>query len=228
MGAFPDAPRPDGDLESEIMSSPYAFHNPNVRLSDEERHGAMSSLGRAFAEGRLIMDEYDCRCKDITEAQSLADLQVVFADLPQNPQSTALDHRPVYSVAEVQAARRSSRRTRAGVMGLTTVGTIVATPILVSAVGGLGGLLVFLIPTVFILLYVMKVGPTSWHQPSPRQIERERMREIQIANAQLNAERRAQEEARQAEIRARRRELTGELTNEAMGLAKKSIDRFKK
>lgn len=210
------------------MSSPFTFPNPNVRLSDEERHGAMSSLGRAFAEGRLTMDEYDCRCQDITKAQSLSDLQAVFADLPQNPHTAALDHRPVYSLAEVQAARRSSRRTRAGVLGLTTVGTIVATPILISAVGGLGGMLFFLIPTVFILLYVMKIGPASWHQPSPRQIERERMREIQLANAQFNAERRAQEEARQAEIRAKRRELTGELTNEAMGFAKKSLDRFKK
>lgn len=211
------------------MSSPFSFPNPNVRLSDEERHGAMSSLGRAFAEGRLTMDEYDCRCQDITRAQSLSDLQAVFADLPQNPHTAALDHRPVYSLAEVQAARRSSTRTRAGLLGLTTVGTLFAGPILISAGAVATGTLLFaLIPTVFILLYVMKVGPASWHQPSPRQIERERRREIQIATAQFKAERRAQEEARQAEIRAKRRELTGELTTEAMGFAKKSLDRFKK
>lgn len=228
MGIFPDAPAPGSLLDWAVMSSPYAFHNPNVRLSDSERHGAMSALGQAFAEGRLSMDEYDNRCTSITRAQSAADLAPVFHDLPQSPRSTAIDHQPVYSVADVDNARRASRRTRAGLMGLTTIGTIVATPLLMATVAEMAGLLFFVIPTVFILLYVMKIGPASWHQPSPRQIEREKMRQIQIANAQMTAERRALEDARQAEIRARRRELTGELTNEAMGFAKKSLGRFKK
>lgn len=210
------------------MSTPFPFSDPNVRLSDDERGGAMASLGRAFAEGRLTMDEYDERCTTITRAQSRADLAPVFRDLPQSPNSTAMDRTPVYSLAEVQSARRAAQRTRAGVMGLTTVGTLVATPILLATGLEMAGLLIFLIPTVFILLYVMKIGPDSWHQPSARQIERQRLREIQAANATHTAQQRAREEARQAEIRARRRELTGELTNEAMGFAKKSIERFKK
>ena len=52
--------------------------------------------------------------------------------------------------------------------------------------------------------------------PIPRQIERERLREIQ-------AERRVEEERRKALRAAKRDELTGS----AMDLAKKTLDRYK-
>ena len=39
-----------------------------VRISDAEREAAMASLGRAFAEGRLTVEEYDERVQEIGRA----------------------------------------------------------------------------------------------------------------------------------------------------------------
>lgn len=210
------------------MSSPYPHHRPDVRLSDEERNTAIAALGRAFAEGRLTMDEYEDRIQTITEAQTHQQIVPVFSDLPQNASSTVIDNSPRYSAQEIEAAYRRSKHTKWGLMGLTTVGTLVAIPVLTVLSSELWGLLIFLIPTVFILLFIMKIGPKSWYQPSPRQIERERMRQIQASEALYTAERRANDEARQAELRAQRQQLASELTNEAMGFAKRSMDKFKK
>jgi hypothetical protein len=62
-----------------------------------------------------------------------------------------------------------------------------------------------------IMLYVLKLGPKSWHQPSPRTLARQRQRQIaqaeamkvqalQLANAQQMAQQRALRQQRQAEI----------------------------
>ena len=188
----------------------------------------MAALGRAFAEGRLTIDEYDDRCKGVTHANVRSDLDQYFLDIPQNPDGSGKELDTVYSAQEIAAAHKSSKNTKAGILGLTTVGALVATPILMTAVGELAGLLLFVIPMVWILLYVMNIGPKSWYTPSPKQIEKERLREIQSADALRNAERKAAEQARQAELKAQRQQLAGELTNEAMGFAKRSLDKFKK
>lgn len=211
------------------MSSPYPFQRPDVRISDEDRNGAIAALGRAFAEGRLTMDEYEDRIESITQAQTHGQVAQVFTDLPRmDGSSTVIDNSPRYTQQEVEAAYRSSKRTRLGIMALTTVGTLAAIPILTAASSWMWAMLFFVIPTVFILLYIMKIGPKSWYQPSPRQIERQRLRQIQASQALYTAEKKANDEARQAELRAQRQQLASELTNEAMGFAKRSIDKFKK
>ena len=61
------------------------------------------------------------------------------------------------------------------------------------------------------MLYILKLGPKSWHQPSPRTLARQRQRQIaqaeamkvqalQLANAQQMAQQRALRQQRQAEI----------------------------
>lgn len=211
------------------MSSPYPYQRPDVRISDEDRNGAIAALGRAFAEGRLTMDEYEDRIESITQAQTHGKVAQVFTDLPRmDGSSTVIDNSPRYTQQEVEAAYRSSKRTRLGIMALTTVGTLAAIPILTVASSWMWAMLFFVIPTVFILLYIMKIGPKSWYQPSPRQIERQRLRQIQASQALYTAEKKANDEARQAELRAQRQQLASELTNEAMGFAKRSIDKFKK
>jgi hypothetical protein len=61
------------------------------------------------------------------------------------------------------------------------------------------------------MLYVLKLGPKSWHQPSPRALARQRQQQIaqaeamkvqamQLANAQQMAQQRALRQQRQAEI----------------------------
>lgn len=208
--------------------SAHHHRDPAVRLSDEERNSAMAALGRAFAEGRITIDEYDDRCQGITRATVRGDLDRFFQDIPQNPDGSGKDLDTMYSAQEVSAAYKTSRNIRSGLLGLTTVGSIAAIPVLAVAGSVVPALPLVLIPIVWILLYIMKIGPKSWYTPSPKQIERERLREIQSADAIRNAERKAEEQARQAELKAERQRLAGELTNEAMGFAKRSLDKFTK
>lgn len=202
--------------------------SPAVRLSDNERNSAMAALGRAFAEGRLTIDEYDERCTEITRATTRSDLEPLFRDIPQNPDGSGTEFDVSYSAREIAAAHKSSRNTRLGIMSLTAVVTLAAVPALIASGFLAATTLYAVIPVVWILLYVMKVGPAQWHMPSPKQIEKERLREIQSADAIRNAERKAEVQARQAELREERQRLAGELTNEAMGIAKRTMDKFKK
>lgn len=211
-----------------MSSSSGHRRNPAVRLSDNERNSAMAALGRAFAEGRLTIDEYDDRCQRTAAAMTRSDLEPLFLDIPQNPDGSGKELDVSYSAQEVAAAHKSSRNTRLGIMGIVTVVTLAGVPALLASGLTAAVVLFAVIPIVWILLYIMKVGPAQWHMPSPKQIEKERLREIQSADAIRNAERKAEEKARQAELRAERQRLAGELTNEAMGLAKRTMDKFKK
>ena len=65
------------------MSS--AFQPDHIRLSDAERADAMNALGHALGEGRLSLSEYDERCREVAAAQVRADLDPLFADIPQRP-----------------------------------------------------------------------------------------------------------------------------------------------
>lgn len=202
--------------------------NHEYRLSDDERTAAMAALGRAMSEGRLSVDEYDARCQTVTKATLRKELEPLFSDLPQTPVGSSKDPDVMYSAQEVAAAHKGSRNVKFGLMSLTTVGSIAAVPILASIGVMTPGWSLVLIPIVFILLYILKIGPAKWHTPSPRQIHRQRLREIQSAEALRSAERKAEDQARLAELRSQRQLLAGELTNEAMGIAKRSIDKFKK
>lgn len=174
----------------------------------------MSQLGRAMAEGRLSIDEYDNRCRKVVAAELRSDLDGLFFDLPQTfAQRPGAEIEQVYNASEVEAAYRSGARPKAGLLGLTTIGTIVASAVLVPVIGDLSLLLLFLIPVMAILLYVMKVGPASWHTPSKRTLERNRLRELRTA-----------ERLRSAELRVQRKERQHELTSEAMSMAKNFLN----
>ncbi len=187
-----------------------------VRLSDAERSAAMASLGRALAEGRLSVDEYDQRCREVAAAERRGELSPLFTDLPveqSGVSGSAVEK--LYSAQEIEAAYQAGRRPRAGLLGLSTVGSV-AGAIALSATTPLSWLLLAIIPVVAILLYVMKVGPDTWYVPSPRTMEKARIRELKAADR-----------IRSAELRAERRERTAELTGEAMDFAKRALDRRK-
>ena len=188
----------------------------------------MGSLANAMAEGRIDVTEYDERVQTIANATTRAELQPVFQDLPQNVDGTVGTGEKMYSAREVAVAHQRSRNVRLGLLGLTTVSAF-TTGIFLGDYGfEWAPILWALIPIVWILLYVMKVGPASWYTPSPRQIERERRREIESAEAYRNAERKAQAKAEAEERRMRRQQLAGELTNDAMQFAQKGLNKFKK
>ncbi|MBC3178238.1 DUF1707 domain-containing protein [Corynebacterium lujinxingii] len=199
------------------MSTP----NGNFRIGDQERMDAMDVLGRALGEGRLNMDEFDDRCSRVAEAQTHNDLVPLLSDLPVGRQQGVVDKRVpddavLYSQAEIMNARRSGRRMRAGTFWLGTVGSIGLT--------ALHPIFLLIIPTLFILLYVMKIGPDSWYTPSLRQLEQQRRREIRARQLEIESARVHQ----QALMRAQRKSQIDELTNNALDIAQDTVNRFRK
>lgn len=184
-----------------------------VRMSDEERSSAIAALGIAFSEGRLDVTEYDARCRAVAESRFLDEIEPLFDDLPEGlrTQGTAAnilavrdnpklpERRQVFSIAEIEEARRSGQHTRLGILGLTSVGSISAGTVLTVGFGApVFFNLMWVIPVVWLLLYVMKVGPESWYTPSPQQLNQMRLRRLRtedrLRRAQLRADRRAKGE----------------------------------
>lgn len=192
--------------------TPQNPRTPEVRLSDADRSAAMSALGRAMAEGRLDLTEYDSRCQAAAAAQVRRELDVLFTDLPRSVFRAGEAGEAVYSASEIAAARKRGQHPRAAALLLSAVAGIAGTAIGATVPGVAGaailGVALALVPVVFILLYVAKVGPDSWYAPSPAQLERARLREIYSAERLRTAEKRAEQR--------RRRE---ELTDQAMGIA---------
>lgn len=168
--------------------------NEHVRISDAERNNAMTQLGAHFAAGRITLPEYEERCDQIVRAMTVGELRVVFRDLPAMP-----DRSGSYTVSEIDELRRRNAKPKAAILGLTVVGSMAAAAVL-QPVWELSGVLLFLIPTVFLLLYVMKVGPKEWYLPNPRQLERQRLRELQTRAKMRELEMRQESRARQHEL----------------------------
>lgn len=184
--------------------------NEHVRISDAERNNAMNTLGAHFAAGRLTLPEYEERCDQIFAATTRGELQPLFADLPSADRLPATTRRS-YSVAEIDELRRRNAKPKAGILGLTTIAALAGTIAIESA---LSPLVLLLIPTVFILLYVMKLGPSEWHMPNPRQLERERLRELRTRAKMREIE-------MKQESRARQHEIANQAMNIAEGFLKK-------
>ena len=122
-------------------------------------------------------------------------------------------------------ARRSGRRTRAGVFWLGTIGSIGLVSIFGAAGStALSGLSILLIPTLFILLYAMKVGPDSWYTPSLRQLEQQRRRDIRARQLEIEAAQVHQ----QALMRAQRKDQINQMTNDALNIAQDTVNRFRR
>mgnify|MGYP002716427326 FL=1 len=183
---------------------------------------AMDTLGRALGEGRLDMAEFDQRCSKVAEAQTHADLEPILGDLPPQPAGGAVERQEVhsgdvfYSGREIMQTRRSGRRMRAGVFWLGTVGALGLT--------ALHPIFLLAIPTLFILLYVMKVGPDSWYTPSLRQLESQRRQEIKMRQLEIESAKAHQ----QALMRSQRKDQMNQLKSDALDAAQNTLNRFRK
>ena len=207
-------------------ASPFDPAN-SMRLSDAEKTDAINDLARAVGEGRLSMEEFEERSDDVMRANTRRELVPLFADIPA-VSSTEIK---VYSRGEVERAYKAGKKPRLataliGSMALTFAATtcfvVSETAGTIALLSGVGAL--FLIPALWIMLYVAKIGPESWHQPSPRKIERQHRRELLQLTAQERAQQKALEQAQWAE----RRRQAGELTSEAMNLAKRKLEQWNK
>lgn len=203
----------------------YPAPGPNMRLSDAERSAAMSTLGRAFAEGRLTIDQYDERCQKIAEAEFHRDLDPLFSDIPRFSGQATGQVDKLYSAQEIESAYREGRNIRLGLLGLTTIGGVAGAAVAASA---LSFVFMALIPTMWVLLYIMKVGPKSWYVPSARAVDKQRLRELRTTEQLRAAELRLQNQEQLEALRAERRAQTAELTNKAMGFVNKALERGKK
>lgn len=202
-----------------------------VRISDAEREAAMASLGRAFAEGRLTVEEYDERVQDCAAAQTGSDLVPLFRDLPQATRGGATSAGTpgvpdkLYNAHEIDAAYQQGRRTKLGLLGLTSIGSIGAAGVLsLMYPTSIPLVLLLFIPTVWIMLYVMKVGPRQWHMPSPAAVDKQRLRELKNAEKLVAVELRMAEQDKLAKLRMERREQTEELANRALGFMNSKLD----
>ncbi|MDK8896960.1 DUF1707 domain-containing protein [Corynebacterium sp. MSK004] len=200
------------------MTNPFS-----MRLSDAERTNAVNDLAQALGEGRLSMDEFEERTDAIMEATTRRELAAVFMDIP----TKANTELKIYSQGEMERAYQSTKKPRLATAMVGTLGLLFGS---IASFGALSGVtaaligtgLLFLIPALWIMLYVAKVGPESWHRPSPRQIERQRMRELKAADAEERAQMRALEQAQWAE----RRRQASEITGDAMNLAKRKLEQW--
>ena len=80
------------------------------------------------------------------------------------------------------------------------------------------------IPTLFILLYVMKVGPDSWYTPSLRQLESQRRKEIKMRQLEIESAKAHQ----QALMRSQRKDQMNQLKSDALDAAQNTLNRFRK
>lgn len=181
-----------------------------IRISDVDRSDAISALGEHFADGRLTMTEYEERVQQATAAVSEGELEKIFSDLPKLEASRELV--PYYSAREIDRMYRSGRNMRLGLLLSTVIGSS-ALAMLFNGVWANSAILLLLIPLVFVLLYVMKVGPRAWYEPSPEQLERQRFRELKM-----------QQRAQQAQWKFERKQRTHQLTSSAMKFAQKRLN----
>lgn len=198
-----------------------------VRIGDAERDAALSLLAVHFADGRLTLTEYDERCRDAAAATTRPELDVLFTDLPVLPNQgagtsgAAGGDLTVYSAGEIAEQHRRGSRPRAGIMGLTTIGAIAGAGIFSASTTG--PLILLIIPAVAILLYVLKIGPESWHTPSPESLERARVKRLRREH-QLELEEKSHSQQLELEERKAQRKLKqSEMSSEAMDLAQRAM-----
>lgn len=202
--------------------------DPAVRIGDADREAALSVLAVHFADGRITLTEYDERCKDAAAAQTRQELDVLFHDLPALPNQPGPPGQPVspgtdvsvYSAGELAEQHRRGSRPRAGIMALTTLGAVGGAIALGSDASAI---ILLLIPAMAVLLYVLKIGPESWHTPSPEALERARVRRLRREHQLALEEQQHSQQLALEEQKARRKLRTSEMTGDAMDIAQRAM-----
>ena len=190
--------------------------NQDYRIGDTERQKAMDDLGKHFTAGRLDITEYDNRLTNVAEATMMSDLIPIFSDLPAItdantpatiPHAAGIPAEATFTSSEIEENYRSGKRIKLGITMLMLLPFLATTPVNTF----ISGIAFSVFLATVIMLYVLKLGPKSWHQPSPQALARQRQRQIaqaeamkvqatQLANAQQMAERQLLRQQRQAEI----------------------------
>ncbi|AZA12877.1 DUF1707 domain-containing protein [Corynebacterium choanae] len=153
--------------------------NHELRICDEDRQKALECLQELQLAGYLTLDEYDERTSAAWQATTRGEISRLFTDIPRQAFSTkAVAKRD--SSSPVQAATgtatfptviRSNASGGAKRLGICLIGTIG-----LITIGGLNfpgaSLAILLIPILWIMFYILKIGPASWYQKPPGLLER--------------------------------------------------------
>lgn len=108
-------------------SSRASYANPNMRISDAERTEVADRLSLHYSDGRLDQEEFDRRLHQAMSAVTQADLNGLFADLPDATQAgtaTAPPQgrgRPQTAQPGGELVRRPPRRLTSRVLGLLLI-----------------------------------------------------------------------------------------------------------
>lgn len=93
------------------MSTP----DPNIRMSDAEREAIIGRLHAATQEGRLGLEEFAERSREVYEARTFADVRRLLADLPDDAGAVAVSEGPRReAVAELRLTPVHSKAKREG------------------------------------------------------------------------------------------------------------------
>ena len=203
--------------------------DPAVRIGDADREAALSVLAVHFADGRITLTEYDERCRDAAASQTRQELDVLFHDLPALPNQPGPPGHSVspgtdvsvYSAGELAEQHRRGSRPRAGIMALTTLASLGGVIALQGSAAS--AIVLLLIPAVAVLLYVLKIGPESWHTPSPEALERARVRRLRREHQLALEEQQHSQQLALEEQKARRKLRTSEMTGDAVDFAQRAM-----
>lgn len=215
------------------MTNPY---QPDYRIGDAERSQAMDDLGVHFSAGRLSFEEYDERLKQVTQAVTRSDISLLFDDLPaaRSPKETAspanflpatnvqgTNFPDTYSTNEIDNAYSTGRNIRGGILGFTGITAVTLTALTET------GAWIMLVPAIFIMLYVMKLGPESWHAPSRMKLDRQRIKQARMLQQQQVFAIETHNAQQRALARAERKRKQDELNSIATELATDALKRFR-
>jgi hypothetical protein len=117
----PSSP-PPGSADSRA-----SYANPNMRISDAERTEVADRLSLHYGDGRLDQEEFDRRLHQAMSAVTQADLNGLFADLPDPGTKAAAADAPPPRRAKAPPAQpageldRRPRRRTSRVIGLVLI-----------------------------------------------------------------------------------------------------------
>ena len=206
--------------------------NQDYRIGDTERQKAMDDLGKHFAAGRLDITEYDNRLTNVAEATMMSDLIPIFSDLPAItdantpaaiPYAAGIPDDVTFTNSEIEENYRSGKRIRLGITLLAFL-PFFATASANTFVSGIA-FSVFL--ATMIMLHVLKLGPKSWYQPSPRALARQRQRQIAQAQAMQVQAMELANAQQMAQQQALRKQQQAEITDAALDVANQYIQRLR-
>jgi hypothetical protein len=92
-------------------------HDPNMRVSNAEREAILAKLHAATEEGRLDLDEFADRSRQVYEARTYGEVARLLADLPETTGAVAVPaavRSPVSGPAELRLSPTGSSVERRG------------------------------------------------------------------------------------------------------------------